>query len=381
MTIEDLHKNKAVLIKEFPVVENEIFLANAAVCPLPSRVAEAMSNYALSATKGDQELRFPLTLLGETRQLAAELLNTDADNIALVGPTSIALSIVANGVNFKKGDNVIYAPGDYPSNAVVWMNLAKRGIDLRPIEPKVPGRITVDDLKLLVDEKTKLVSLASVHFISGYRIDLDTIGEYLQNRNVLFCVDAIQSVGALQTSVKYVDFLAADAHKWMLGPCSAGILFVSTKAREILEPTLVGWNNVLCPNFVTPDSIKFKTHANRYEAGSHNLVGIIGLNASLKLIREFKLINIENYILDLSKFIRDNIKIKGYLLANDDDNNYSGITSVRKDDFDIEALYDKLKDIKMTLSCRQTRDRRYWLRFSPHLYNSKEEIKKVLEVI
>jgi len=381
MKIEEIHNNETLRRQQFPVAEKGIFLANAAVCPLPMCVAEAMSEYVIRATQGDQELLFTPALFGEIRKLAAELLVCDSADIALIGPTSISLSLIANGLQFKNGENIIYAPDDYPSNAVVWMNLEKRGVEARPIFPSEPGRITLDDMNTCIDDNTRLVAFSSAHFISGYQVDIDAIGAWLKERNILFSIDGIQTLGAISTPIRNVDFFAADAHKWLLGPCAAGIFYVSPEAREILEPSLLGWSNVICPNYVTPETIKFKNDARRYEAGSANLVGLAGMHAAIQMLLDYGLAEIEKTILSHTRYLRETLKDKGYALASSDPNRLSGITSCRKEDIDMAALHQKLTEANITVSLRQTRDKKFWLRFSPHFFNTRDELDSVLSLL
>lgn len=381
MTIEEIHNNEALRRQQFPVADKEIFLANAAVCPLPKCVAEAMSDYVNRATQGDQELIFTPALFGEIRRLAAEILDCDATDIALIGPTSISLSLVANGLNFKRGENIVFSPDDYPSNAVVWMNLEKRGIELRPLFPSEPGRITLEAICSRVDENTRLVALSTAHFISGYQPDTDTIGAWLKERDVLFSIDGIQTLGAISTPIRNVDFFAADAHKWLLGPCAAGIFYVSPEARKILEPSLLGWSNVICPNYVTPDTITFKNDARRYEAGSANLAGLAGMHAAMKMLLEYGLPEVEKTILKHTRHLREVLQNKGYTLACSDDSRLSGITSFRKENTDLKALHDTFTEAKITVSLRQTRDKKFWLRFSPHFFNTREELDTALDLL
>src|SRR5262249_12549109 len=148
-----------------------------------------------------------------------------------------------------------------------------------------------------VDENTRLVALASCHFISGYRIDFPAIGKFLRDRNILFCLDAIQTLGAFTTTVENVDMLAADAHKWLLGPCGAGVMFVRSAIQEQLSPPVYGWNNVRCPNYVAQEQIVFRKGSQKYEAGTHNLLGIVGLVAAMGLIMELGVGNIARELL------------------------------------------------------------------------------------
>ena len=279
MTLTELFANEELRRHEFPVVRDKVFLAHAGVCPLPRRVAQAISDCAQRGTTNDQEsLVFPRRL-NEGRKLAAQLLNSRPEEIAFVGPTSLALSFVAAGLNFRRGDNILIYHDDYPSNVYPWMALAERGVEVRLLNTRGLGVIQLGDVIGHVDKNTRLVALASCHFISGYRLEHDTIGKYLRERGILFCLDGIQTLGAFPTTVEYVDFLAADAHKWLLGPCGAGVLYVRQEAQERLNPPIYGWHNIHNPNFVAQEKIVFRRGALKYEAGTQNLVGLAGLVA------------------------------------------------------------------------------------------------------
>src|SRR6202012_5479589 len=276
MNLAEILTNETLRRAEFPVTVEKIFLAHAGVCLLPHRVAAAISLCAQQGTRGDQEA-FLLHRLEDGRKLAGQLLNCQPDEIALVGPTSLALSFVAGGLNFRRGDNILIYHDDYPSNVYPWMALAARGVEVRLLNIKNFGAIRTIDVTGQVDENTKLVALASCHFISGFRIEIDAIGKFLRERGILFCLDAIQTLGAFPTTVENVDFLAADAHKWLLGPCGAGIFYVRRELQEKLNPPIYGWHNVRNPNFVAQEKIEFRNSAAKFEAGTQNLIGLVGL--------------------------------------------------------------------------------------------------------
>ena len=196
MTLTELLANEELRRHEFPVARDKIFLAHAGVCPLPRRVAQAISDCAQRGTTNDQEtLVFPRRV-NEGRKLAAQLLNCQPEEIAFVGPTSLALSFVAAGLNFRRGDNILIYHDDYPSNVYPWMALADRGVEVRLLNTRGLGVIRPRDVAGQVDENTRLVALASCHFISGFRIEFEAIGKFLRERGILFCLDAIQTLGA-----------------------------------------------------------------------------------------------------------------------------------------------------------------------------------------
>ena len=383
MTLAELHQNEELRLREFPVARDKIFLAHAGVCPLPRRVADAIRTYADQSTLGDQETLVPAFELQRSRELAAGFLQANADEIAFVGPTSLALSLVAGGIQFRKSDNILVYFDDYPANVYPWMALADKGVEVRFLNLRELGRIRPVDVLGQVDEATRLVAIASCHFIAGYRPFLDTIGAALRKRGILFCVDAIQTVGAFPTPVQHVDFLAADAHKWMLGPCGAGILYVRREVQDQLKPIVLGWNNVRCPNFIAQEEIRFRSGAARYEAGSHNLLGLVGLNAAFELLREIGIEPIASELLRKRARLVPALQGKGYsvLLADAQPENASGIVSFFRPGADLPALHQRLEQEKIVTSLRTDRSGQQFIRLSPHFYNTDAELDRVLDML
>jgi selenocysteine lyase/cysteine desulfurase len=382
MTLNELLTNNELRRNEFPVTREKNFLAHAGVCPLPRRVSEAIARCAQDGTLGDQEA-FMLHRLDEARKLAARLLNCTSEEIALVGPTSLALSFVAAGLNFRKGDNILIYHDDYPSNVYPWMALAEQGVQVRLLNTRGFGVIRPVDVMGQVDENTRLVALASCHFISGYRIDHAAIGKFLRERGILFCLDAIQTVGAFPTTVEHVDFLAADAHKWLLGPCAAGIFYVRRELQDKLNPPIYGWHNVRSPNFVAQDKIEFRNDARKFEAGTHNLLGLTGLIAAMELALE---IGVENIAAELARkraWFASALLAKNFSVLNPkpEPGNVSSITSIFQPGKDLTPLHKKLTDAGVVTSLRTDRKGQHYLRFSPHFYNTDEELQQAVDLI
>jgi selenocysteine lyase/cysteine desulfurase len=382
MTLTEILANEELRCREFPVAHGKIFLGHAGVCPLPRRVAAAISECAKQAALGDQEA-FMLHRLDDARKLGSQLLNCQPDELALVGPTSLGLSLVASGLNFRKGDNILIYHDDYPSNVYPWMALAARGVEVRLLNLKNFGAIRAIDVMGQVDENTKLAALASCHFISGFRIEISAIGKFLRERGILFCLDAIQTLGAFPTTVEHVDFLAADAHKWLLGPCGAGILYVRRELQEKLNPPVYGWHNVRNPNFVAQEQIVFRRGAVKYEAGTQNLIGLAGLIAALELVLELGVENIATELLRKRALLVPALQAKGFTVLNAEakTENAGGIVSFFKPDKDVAALNQKLSEAGIVASLRTDRQGQNYLRFSPHFYNTDEELQRVLKLL
>jgi len=383
MTLSELLANEELRRHEFPVVREKVFLAHAAVCPLPRRVTQAMRTYLDRSEQVDQEVAMVAHRLLETRQLAARLLRAEVEEIALVGPTSLALSFVGAGFPFREGDNVVLYYDDYPSNVYPWMALAERGVELRYVQAERLGQIHPNEVERLIDDRTRLVALASCHFISGYRLDLPALAKMLQARKIAFCVDGIQTVGAWPTHASHCDFLGADAHKWLLAPCAAGILYVSKAMQEILRPVVFGWHNVRCPGFVARDELQFPPDARRYEAGSANLVGLVGLHAALELLLEIGIENISRELLRKRSWLIPALQDKGYqvLGADSGEAHQSGIISCLRPGTDLSGLHQQLAERGVVASLRKDRAGNVYLRFSPHFYNTDAELHRLLELL
>jgi selenocysteine lyase/cysteine desulfurase len=382
MTLPEILANEELRQREFPVARDKIFLAHAGVCPLPRRVAGAIAECAQQSTLGDQET-FVMRRLDDARKLGAQLLNCQPDEIALVGPTSLALSFVAAGLKFRRSDNILIYHDDYPSNVYPWMALAEKGVEVRLLNTRGLGVIRPKDVTGQIDENTRLVALASCHFISGFRLEHAAIGKFLRERGILFCLDAIQTLGAFPTTVEHVDFLAADAHKWLLGPCGAGLLYVRRELQEKLNPPVYGWHNVKNPNFVAQEQIVFRSSAAKYEAGTHNLIGLIGLIAAMELALEVGIENIAAELLRKRAWLVPALQAKGFTVLNADAKleNASDIVSFFQPGGDLAALHKKLAAAGVVASLRTDRKGQNYIRLSPHFYNTDAELHRTVELL
>lgn len=380
MTLPEILGNEELRRAEFPAVARGIFMGHAGVCPLPRRVQLAINYYLAACTEGDQEEALPSRFFPELRASAATLLKATPEEIALVGPTTLALSFVAEGLRFRKKGNVLVYQDDYPSNVYPWMTLVHRGMEVRLLNIRQFGIVRTRDILGQIDENTRLVALASCHYISGCRLDLAEIGAELRQRGILFCVDGIQTLGAFPTTVEHVDFLAADAHKWLLGPCGSGLLYVRKELQKDLRPLVHGWHNINCPNFIAQDDLEYKQDARRYEGGTHSLPGLVGLKASLELLLELGIDNIAAELLRKRAFIAGQLRAKGYSILNDpsEPRHQGGMLSCFKPGFDLAPLHTRLAQERITLSLRFDRTGQKYLRFSPHFYNTDAEIERVL---
>lgn len=383
MTLDQLLTDESLRQWEFPVVRGKVFLSHAAVSPLPGRVARTIQECLDISTSGDQESPFYPHALTACRELGARLLGCDPAEIALVGPTSLALSFVASGLAWKSGDNVVIYFDDYPSNVVPWQALVDQGVEVRHIRTAALGLIRPEDVLARVDSRTRLVSIASCHFIAGLRPDIDTIGTALRERGVLLCVDGIQTAGAFPTPLGQVDFFAADAHKWLLGPCAAGLLYVRREVQDQLKPVALGWHNVRCPNFVAQEQVTLRKDAQRYEAGTHNLLGNVGLKAALELLLEIGIENIAAELLRKRAWLVRQLAQRGWMVLHPeaDSQSASGVVSFSKPKVDLAPLHARLAERGIVTSLRGDRSGSNYIRLSPHFYNTDAELDRFIEAL
>ena len=381
--IPDILGDEALRQRLFPVTRQRVFLAHAGVTALPHCAAEALRWFADRASEDQQEAGEVWKRIQRTRQVAAELVGARENEIALLGPTALGLNLVADGLDWQPGDEVICYQDDYPANVYPWLKLAARGVKPVFLQPSVPGRITPELVTQSITPKTKLVALASAHFLSGYRIDVDTIGKALHARGILFCLDAIQTLGAFPLSVTEVDFFSADSHKWMLGPLGAGVLYVKEANFTKLRPTLLGSWNVQSPDFIAQDRIDFYEGARRYEPGSLNVPGILSMLSSLELLQEIGIEEVARRLLLLRRHLVPRMQELGFTLygtPQPEPAQLSGIMAFRYPDGpDPARLQGLLAERKISVSHRHNRQGESLLRVTPHFYNTEAELDLFLK--
>lgn len=364
--------DKQALRALFPVTRNVVYFNHAAVGPLSVRAYEAMEGHARDQRDfGAMHWRDWYAEYVKLREAAARLIGAQPDEIAILKNTSEGISFVAGGLRWNAGDNVITTSLEFPSNWTPWKRLEPRGVETRVA--KLP---TVEDIEPLIDARTRLITVSSVAFHNGFVADLDAIGALCASRNILFCVDAIQSVGALKIDVRRsnIAFLAADGHKWMCGPEGAALFYVAAEHRDKLDVIESGWTNIDRKGRFIDCSIDLLPDSRRFEAGSLNTNGIYGLRAAIDLLLEIGIDAIETEILRLATTLRNRLRSIGFEVA-EARSAIVGATppNVESSVIRLHRLLDEERII--------TAPREGFLRFSPHYYNDDDEIDRVIEVL
>jgi len=364
--------------KEFPVTQHRLFMDHAKVAPLPRPVQATITAFAADACEqGTAHYAEWLKELEIVRARFAKLINAEPGEVAFVKNTSEGLSIVANGIDWKEGDNVVIPDIEFPANVYPWMNLKRRGVEVRFVKA-VRGRVPFEQITAQVTGRTRVVSISSVEFNSGFRNDLKRIGEFCKEKNIYFCVDAIQSLGVIPMDVKdfNIDFLAADGHKWMLSVEGLGGFYISKKVLEDIHPVQVGWDSVINSNDYGSYDFTLKPDAARFEEGSVNTLGIYALGAALALLEEEGIEQIEQRVLHLGDHIIDHLRQRKLkTLSSTEPGERSGSVCFAGD-MDYEKLAPFLRERKVIVSVREN-----FVRLSPHFYNTEEEIDRFFALL
>ena len=354
---------------------SDIYLNHASISPLPRRTAQAMRTLTEDVERSGLKNygRWMETAAG-LRSAAAWLMGCGSDEIAITKNTSEGLSFVANGLNWRPGDVVVGIRDEFPANYFPWLRLEKRGVRLRWLDLH-EGRIELDVIDKAC-EGARLLAVSCVQYLSGFRLDLDALGEICRRRDVLLVVDGVQGLGPFPVDVKRsgIHVLSASGHKWLLGPEGCAVLFVDRDLMPLVEPVEFGWTNVEGSDEYSHDPTLLGD-ARRYECGTLNTVGIHGLRASLELFREVGVERMASHIHELARKTLDGGAAKGYVpMTRRDDASGSGIVSIRKDGVNSATVVRRLNEEGIS-----TAHRLGWVRVAPHFYNTERDIDTLLE--
>ena len=365
---------------QFPVTETYIYMNHAGVAPLSRRVREAMAGFIEDATVNGAVNAEDWAETAEVcRAAAAQLINADPTEIAFMKNTTQGILIAANGIDWQEGDNVVTTAVEFPANVYPWWRLKERyGVQTRMV-PEQDGRISIEDIAAAIDGRTRALTISHVEFASGFRNDIQALGELCRERDIWFIVDAIQSLGAIEVDVKScnVDILAADGHKWLLAPEGAAIFYCADEKREQLINTNIGWASVVNPRDFLDYDLTQKPDATRFEEGSYNSVGLYGLNAAIDLLLDIGIPTIETHILELTAGLIAGLEAKGYrVITPKKDLERAGIVIFESAQHTPAEIYEMLHAENII-----TAERGSGVRVSPHFYNTTSEVERLLEVL
>ncbi len=364
----------------FPITEHYVFMDHASVSPVPAPTRDAMAEM-LDGVARHGRLKFPEweQMVATTRAAAAALMNAKPEQIAFLRNTSEGLSVIANGFPWQKGDKIISTAVEFPANIYPWQRVCEAyGVELK-LQQENNGHIDTDELLSQVDDRTRLVTVSWVQFSTGQRLDIRRIGKFCRERGILFVVDAVQGLGALQMDVQrdFVDAVAGSAHKYLLGPKGVGLLYMSDFALELVRPTTIGWTAVNGYNDYRVHPLDFREGARRFEGGTLNEVGICGLGKTLELILKVGPPLIEQHVLSLRDYLSEGLEKRGYcVISPQQPGETSAILVCRHEGHPAEEVCALLDSKQILISARLG-----GLRISPHFYNTREEADALMDAL
>ncbi|MEJ5261385.1 MAG: aminotransferase class V-fold PLP-dependent enzyme [Ignavibacterium sp.] len=371
--------NKEQARQLFPFINNGIIYFNhASTAPVSSLVKERLCELLKekSESKIDDYHSF-LRVYEETKNLLAEFINANPDRIAFIDNTSNGLNILASGLDWEKGDRILLNDIEFPANVYPFLNLKRFGVEVDFVKSK-NGIVTAEDLIENVKPETKLISVSFVQFLSGYKIDLEKLGKFCRDKNIILSVDGIQGIGAMNFDVQKfnVDFLSCGTQKWLFGAQGLAFIYLTEELQRKINPAYLGWLSVEDAWDLLNYSMKLKSSANVFQGGTLNTFGIYAFNTSLKIFKQFGFERIDENVISNTKYLRRRLNDIGIncLIDEVSDKYYSGITTFRTDDN--EMLFKFLEDKKIVCSLREG-----YIRLSPHFYNTFEEIDFVVNSV
>ena len=366
---------------EFPLHPDIIYLNHAAVAPWPRRASEAVKRFAEeNATMGAHGYPQWLQVEAALREQLRTLLNAPhTDDIALLKNTSEGLSVVAHGLAWQAGDNIVISNEEFPSNRIVWESLRDRGVNVREADLNAGGS-PEEALLSLIDARTRLLAISSVQYASGIRLDLQRLGDFCHRHDILYCIDAIQSLGALPMDVQALraDFVAADGHKWLLGPEGVAVFYCRDALRDQLRLHQFGWHMIEHAGDFDQREWRPARSARRFECGSPNMLGIHALHASLSLLLELGMETVTRLVLGNAAYLLERLGQLEQLelLTPRQPHRHAGIVTFRIRDGDPKRMWRHLSE--QSVVCAQ---RGGGIRLSPHFYTNKKDLENVIKLI
>jgi len=374
---KEIMMNKDEIRKHFAYLKTGIIYFNhASTGPIPDFTVEAVKNYLYQRSEDSiDNYEDVLRIVKETKELVARFINTSPDRIAFVDNVSNAMNLLSQGLRWKEGDEIILFDIEFPANVYPFLNLEKLGVKVKILKTQ-NGRISFDEIEKNISSRTKLLSISHIQFLSGYRADLEKIGNLCRENGIIFSVDAIQSLGVVEIDVQKmkIDYLASGIQKWFLGLEGTTIIYISKSLQEKINQKYVGWLSVKDAWNILDYKLDLDESAHRFENGTLNYAGIVSLHSNIKFFQSIGINEIEKSVIENTKyFIRllEDEKFE-FFFKPEVDEEMSGIITIKVKD--PEFVFRELKQRKIHTSVREG-----YLRFSPHFYNTKEEIEKVVK--
>jgi selenocysteine lyase/cysteine desulfurase len=361
----------------FPHTNDQLYLNHAAIAPMNTRAQQAIMQFMNFRLYEHVEF-WPEALERKAYfvELIAKLLHVHKDSIALTSNTSAGLNILALGLPWKTGDRILLNNFEFPSNVIPFQNLQRLGVEIDFVTHR-NGKIDLDDVKKNIHPRTKILSISFVEFLNGYRNDMKALGKICRENDIIFSVDAIQGLGALDLNAREtgIDFLSSGGHKWLMWPAGLGFIYISPRIFKRVHPAQAGWMSLETPFDFFNYNQPLAANAQRFEPGVFSTISIMGATATLEMMLEIGLNNIEDKILNNTRFLLDELSYHGYKLFTDPaPENRSGIVTFYHPA--AEEVFNYFKENRVTVSLREG-----MIRISPHFYHDQADLERFIKML
>lgn len=362
--------------KLFPYLKTgQIYFNHSSVGALPTPVVERINSHLVVRSEGEiSNFETMMKYNKDGKEKIARLLNARPERISWCENVSHAISILAQGLEWKAGDRIILNDIEFPSNVYPFMVLKEQGVEI-DFAKSHNGAVDIEDIEKLITPRTKLISISMVQFVSGYRADVEAIGALCKSKGIIYCVDVIQSAGTMNVDLEKIqaDFLTGGTHKWLLGMQGLGYFYLTEELQSKIKTKIVGWASVIEPWNMLDYNLTFVESADRYQTGTYNDIGMAAIDASLDIFFNYGMDNVEQNVLNNTIYFMEKLEESGIetLLKGVNSKNLSGIVTIKVKNPKRVFLTLENRNIKCSL-------REGFVRFSPHFYNIKEEIDKTV---
>lgn len=369
--------NKSEVRNIFPYLKNDIVYFNhAATGPFSTLVTKRLNNLLKEKSESNiDDYEAFLIVAVETKNILSEMINCNPERIAFLDNTSNGINVLANGIQWEMGDRILLNDAEFPANIYPFLNLKRFGVEIDFVKSE-NGIVNAEQIIEAIKPETRLVSVSFVQFLSGYKIDLEKIGNYCRANDIIFCVDGIQGIGAFQIDVKKskIDFLSCGTQKWLLGMQGLAFIYIDEELQKKIIPGNIGWLSVKNAWNLLDYNLELKNSADVFQSGTLNAFGIYVFNTSLNLFKDYGFEKVEEDVLSNSKYFISKLNQIGIkcLLSNCLDSELSGIVTIKVDN--AEKVFNQLSEKRMICSLREG-----LIRFSSHFYNTSQEIDRVVD--
>jgi len=376
---------EALRREQFPITRDTVYLNHAGISPIPQRTFDVMqdANQRFLLNPAGDFMWFMERYEGFKDNMRGLINAVSKDEIVGIQSTSIALNLVAQAITWERGQNIVLCDIEFPSNVYPWMRLQEQyGVEMRLV-PQDHGGLTVEALARAVDDKTRLVAVSAVQFFTGQRADLNALGAFCHERGILFAVDAIQSAGHIPADVQasHIDIFVAGGLKSLMGPSGEGFLYVRSELSEQMRPTFVGANAVEDYMHWLKYKLTPLPGAARFNLGTVNWTGMVGLNESVTMLRELGIPAIDSYTTALADYLIDQLKARGYSVVTPTAHGPIVTFRARPTDPETDALVNQLKEQRIFVVKHWDQHDVAHVRASLHCYNTVADVDRLLEAL